>query len=64
MHTRLGRRLLATVNNRGTFDNLNDTEAGLRAILERSFREVDLQADRVTATFIAKRPINVTAPGD
>jgi SAM-dependent methyltransferase len=64
MHTRLGRRLLATVNKRGTFDNLDDTEAGLRAILERSFREVDLRTHRATATFVAKRPIDVTAPGD
>jgi SAM-dependent methyltransferase len=57
-HTFLGRRLLATVNKRGTFDNLDDTVAGLRAILERSFREVDLRTDRVTATFVAKRPID------
>lgn len=57
-HTRLGRRLLAIVNKRGTFDNLDDTEAGLRAILERSFREVDVRTDRVTATFVAKRPID------
>ena len=64
MHTRLGRRLLATVNKRGTFDNLDDTEAGLRAILERSFREVDLRTHRATATFVAKRPIDVIAPGD
>ena len=63
-HTRLGRRLLATVNKRGTFDNLDDTEAGLRAILGRSFREVDLRTHRATATFVAKRPIDVTAPGD
>lgn len=55
-HTRLGRRLLATVNKRGTFDNLDDTEAGLRAILERSFREVDLRTDRATATFVASTP--------
>ena len=64
MHTLLGRRLLSTVNKRGTFDNLDDTETGLRAILERSFREVDLQTHRATATFVAKRPIDVTAPGD
>jgi SAM-dependent methyltransferase len=62
-HTWLGRRLLATVNKSRTFDNLDDTEAGLRAILERSFRDVDVRTDRVTATFIAKRPIDVTTPG-
>ena len=56
-HTRAGRALLRTVNRRGTFSNVDDTEAGLRAILEQSFRDVHVDAAGVTATFVAKAPI-------
>ena len=56
-HTWLGRWLLQAVNRRGTFDNLGDTAAGLRAILEPSFREVHIRTDRATATFVARQPI-------
>jgi len=56
-HNRLGRGLLRAVNRRGTFDNLDDTEAGLRAILERSFGEVDLRMDGATAVFVARHPV-------
>ena len=46
------------VNRRGTFDNLDDTEAGLRTILERSFGDVDIRMDGAMATFVARRPIS------
>lgn len=63
MHTLLGRALLRTVNRRGTFGNLDDTAAGLREILQRSFREVQVETVRVTATFVAKGP-NLSTPLD
>jgi SAM-dependent methyltransferase len=56
-HTRAGRALLRMVNRRGTFNNLDDTEAGLRAILERSFRDVQVNTAGVTATFVARQPV-------
>ena len=64
-HTRLGRAFLGALNRRGTFSNLDDTEAGLRAILERSFRDVRVETTGPNATFIAAHPIaRVTAsPG-
>jgi SAM-dependent methyltransferase len=56
-HTRLGRAFLLAFNRRGVFGNLEDTEAGLRAILERSFRSVSVQCVGGTAVFVAKEPI-------
>ena len=56
-HTRLGRAFLWAFNRRGAFDNLDDTEAGLRAILERSFRQVTVQSLRGIAVFVATDPI-------
>lgn len=53
-HTRLGRALLGMLNRRGTFSNLDDTEAGLREILQRSFRDVRVETAGVTATFVAQ----------
>jgi SAM-dependent methyltransferase len=55
-HNWFGRRFLWAFNRRGVFDNLEDSEAGLRSILERYFADVDLRVDRATATFTARRP--------
>ena len=55
-HTWLGRRVLAAFNRRGAFDNLDDSEAGLRQILEASFEEVHIEIVGSAAVFEAKRP--------
>ena len=46
-HTWLARRYLRVFNWQGGFDNLDDTEDGLREILEASFEHVDLEVDRL-----------------
>jgi len=51
--TRLARRVLERNNQRGIFDNLGDTEEGLRAILELSFERVDLETVGSMAIFTA-----------
>ena len=56
-HTRLGKAFLRVVNRRGAFDNLDDTEAGVREILQRSFRDVDLWTVGGSAVFVAKGPL-------
>lgn len=56
-HTRLGRAFLWAFNRRGTFDNLDDTEAGLRDILERSFATVELKTVGGIAVFVATAPV-------
>ena len=55
-HTRMGRAFLRAFNKRGVFDNLEDTEAGLRDILERSFRSVKLEIIGGIAVFVATEP--------
>jgi len=55
-HSWLGRRVLTAFNKRGAFDNLDDSEAGLREMLEASFEQVDIQIVRSAAIFQAKRP--------
>jgi SAM-dependent methyltransferase len=55
-HTRLGRAFLWAFNKRGAFGNLDDTEAGLREILERSFRQVKVDTVAGTAIFVASDP--------
>ena len=62
-HTRLGRAFLRVVNRRGAFDNLNDSEAGLREILERSFGRVQVETVGVTATFVATDPVPPSSRG-
>jgi SAM-dependent methyltransferase len=52
-HTWLARRMLEVNNRRGTFDNLGDTEDGLRHILEASFRRVELEIVGSMAIFSA-----------
>jgi len=55
-HSWLARRLLAANNRRGTFDNLGDTEEGLREILEASFERVELETVGSMAIFAATNP--------
>ncbi len=55
-HTRLGRRILASNNRRGTFDNLDDTEAGIGEILEASFEHVELETVGTMVIFAATSP--------
>jgi SAM-dependent methyltransferase len=55
-HTWPARRMLYAFNRRGAFDNLDDTEDGLRSILEESFAQVDLEIVGSTALFRAARP--------
>lgn len=52
----LARRMLASVNRRGTFDNLDDTADGLREILAASFETVELQTVGSAAIFAATNP--------
>jgi hypothetical protein len=55
-HTRLGRAFLRAFNRRGAFGNLHDTEDGLRDILGRSFRVVELKLVGGIAVFVATDP--------
>ena len=55
-HTRLSRSILKGNNRRGTFDNLDDTEQGLREILEDSFERVELETLGSMAVFAATSP--------
>jgi SAM-dependent methyltransferase len=51
--TWLSRRVLAAFNRRGAFDNLSDSEAGLREILVASFEHVELETTGSIAIFAA-----------
>lgn len=55
-HSWLARRVLTAFNRRGAFDNLDDTEAGLREILGASFEHVELETVGSTAIFSASNP--------
>ncbi len=55
-HTWLARRFLAVFNRQRGFDNLADTEAGLRSILDASFEQVELDIVGSAALFTASRP--------
>ncbi len=52
-----GTGFLWAFNKRGAFDNLDDTEAGLREILKRSFRDLRLETIAGTAIFVAIDPV-------
>jgi SAM-dependent methyltransferase len=56
-HTWLSRRVLHAFNRRGAFDNLDDSEAALREMLEASFRQVDIEISGSVAVFEARDPI-------
>lgn len=55
-HTWPARRVLQRNNRLGVFDNLGDTEEGLREMLELSFEHVDLQTVGSMAIFAATNP--------
>jgi hypothetical protein len=55
-HTWLGRRVLTAFNRRGAFDNLDDSEEGLREILAASFESVEMETFRSVAVFSASKP--------
>jgi SAM-dependent methyltransferase len=55
-HTWLARSMLRANNRRGTFDNLDDTEDGLREILEASFERVEMETVGSMAIFAATNP--------
>jgi SAM-dependent methyltransferase len=54
--TWLSRRVLGAFNRRGAFDNLGDTEDGLREILAASFGHVELETVGSIAIFAATDP--------
>jgi SAM-dependent methyltransferase len=55
-HSRLARNILNANNRRGVFDNLEDTEEGLRRMLEASFERVELETIGSMAIFAATNP--------
>jgi hypothetical protein len=55
-HSWLARRVLSAFNRRGAFDNLDDTEEGLREILTKSFEHVELETVGSVAIFSATTP--------
>jgi SAM-dependent methyltransferase len=61
-HSWLGHRVLTAFNRRGAFDNLADTEDGLREILSASFEEVELETVASAAIFSARRPKAASSP--
>lgn len=59
-HTWLARRVLHAFNRRGAFDNLEDTEEGLREILGKSFERVALETVGSIAIFTATNPRTIS----
>jgi len=55
-HTRAARATLWAFNRKGIFDNLEDTEEGLRQILEESFQTVEIDVVGSIAFFTATGP--------
>jgi SAM-dependent methyltransferase len=55
-HTWLSRRILGAFNRRGAFDNLDDTEQGLRDILGAAFEQVEIDTAGTIAIFSATTP--------
>lgn len=55
-HSWLARRVLTVFNRQGGFDNLDDSEAGLREILGASFKHVDIEIVGSAAIFVATHP--------
>lgn len=55
-HTRVARTVLTAFNRQGGFDNLDDTEHGIREILGASFERVELETIGSIAVFAATSP--------
>jgi SAM-dependent methyltransferase len=58
-HTWLARRYMDAFNRQGGFDNRDDTEEGLRAILAASFADVEFEIVGSIAIFSATGPVAV-----
>jgi SAM-dependent methyltransferase len=55
-HTWLARQVLASFNRRGAFDNLDDSEDGIREILAASFERVEMETVGSIVLFSASGP--------
>jgi SAM-dependent methyltransferase len=55
-HSWLARRVLSAFNRRGAFDNIDDTEEGLRDMLDASFEQVEMESVGSIAIFSASKP--------
>jgi SAM-dependent methyltransferase len=55
-HTWLARQVLKAFNRRGAFDNMDDSEEGLREILRASFDDVEMETVGSIALFSASGP--------
>jgi SAM-dependent methyltransferase len=55
-HSWLGHRVLTAFNKRGAFDNLDDSEAELRHVLEAAFERVEVKTVKSAAIFSATAP--------
>ena len=62
-HNRAARAFLTVFNRQGGFDNLDDTEDGLRDILGASFEEVEIETIGSAAVFTARIPRVLEATG-
>jgi SAM-dependent methyltransferase len=58
--TRLSRQVLRVFNRQGGFDNLEDSPAAVRAMLEASFRQVRIDIVGSVAVFEAREPIRAS----
>lgn len=56
LHTRLARAVLWYLNRNGVFDNRTDTDNGLRAMLDESFEDIDVDVVGSVAVFSATAP--------
>jgi SAM-dependent methyltransferase len=55
-HSLPARAMLRFYNREGSFDNVDDTEDALRAMLDASFGDVEIEIIGSIATFAARRP--------
>jgi SAM-dependent methyltransferase len=55
LHNAFSKLMLRTNNRHGIFDNLGDTEAGMRSILTSSFDRVDMEVVGSVALFAARQ---------
>lgn len=55
-HNGIAKTFLKSVNKRGSFDNLGDSPAAIREILEASFEEVEVTDVGSMAYFMGRRP--------
>lgn len=60
-HTRLSRNVLRVFNREGGFDNLEDSPAAIREMLQASFRQVQIDIVGSVAVFEARAPIRPVA---